>query len=41
MILYPSEAISRIESERNTVNKRFEQLRQIAIEMIEFNFPLE
>ena len=41
MILYPSAAINKIESERKNVNKRFEQLRQIAKDMIEFDFPLE
>lgn len=41
MILYPSTAIKRIESERATINRQFEQLRQIAKDMIEFDFPIE
>ena len=41
MIAFPSSAIKQIESERVTVIKRLESLRNIAKEMIEFNFPLE
>lgn len=41
MIAFPSSAIKQIESERITVIKRLELLRNIAKEMIEFDFPLE
>lgn len=41
MFIAPSDAISRIESDRDLVNKRYDQLRQIAQGLLEFNFPDE
>ena len=41
MFLTPTEAISRIEADRALVNRRFEQLRSVAQNLIEFGIPEE
>lgn len=41
MILPPSKAIGLIDDKKRIVNKRFEDLRQIAQYLVECNFPLE
>ena len=41
MFLTPTEAISRIEADRALVNRRFEQLRSVAQDLIELGIPEE